>query len=126
MTDGNPADIIVPATREPDPVIPDPPKKVDPFTNKYKELEMMSEVLSHIKATYGQHYCDPTTNFQVFDLLLNMKFDDTPTMREYARACAIKYLSRYGRKGGYNRVDMYKAVHYCLMLMFVTLPEEQR
>lgn len=98
--------------------------KKDPFTNKYKETEMMEECMKHIRETYGQHYCNPQSNVQVFDLLNNLVYEnDTPTMREYARGCALKYISRYGRKGGFNREDMRKAVHYCFLLMFSTLKD---
>lgn len=113
-------------TREPDPVIPDPPKKLDPFTNKYKELEMITEVLAHIKQTYGQHYCDPKSDVQVFDLMANLNYDGVPNLREYSRGCMLKYISRYGKKGGYNRADLCKAIHYGLMLMYITLPENER
>jgi hypothetical protein len=114
------------STREPDPVIPDPPKRIDPFTNKYKELEMLTEVLAHIKKTYGQYYVDPKSDVQVFDLMANLNYDGVPNLREYSRGAAIKYLCRYGKKNGYNREDIRKAVHYCLMLMYSTLPEEQQ
>jgi hypothetical protein len=28
---------------------------------------------------------------------------------------AIKYIQRYGKKDGFNRKDLIKATHYCIM-----------
>ena len=36
------------------------------------------------------------------------------------RDTAIKYLMRYGKKGGYNRKDLLKAVHYIVLLAHFT------
>lgn len=33
-----------------------------------------------------------------------------------ARKDALKYLYRYGKKDGYNKVDLFKAIHYIIMM----------
>jgi hypothetical protein len=37
--------------------------------------------------------------------------------KDFCQANAIKYLCRYGKKNGYNRNDLLKAVHYIILLM---------
>jgi hypothetical protein len=36
----------------------------------------------------------------------------------FCQANAIKYLARYGKKGGKNRKDLLKALHYAILLMY--------
>jgi hypothetical protein len=37
--------------------------------------------------------------------------------KDFCQANAIKYLCRYGKKDGYNRKDLLKAIHYIVLLM---------
>lgn len=37
----------------------------------------------------------------------------------FCRGNIMKYLQRYGRKDGYNRKDIMKALHYCLIMLHV-------
>ena len=39
------------------------------------------------------------------------------------RDTAIKYLMRYGKKGGYNKKDLYKAIDYIVLLNLFTESE---
>ena len=40
------------------------------------------------------------------------------------RDTAIKYLMRYGKKGGYNKKDLFKAIHYIVLLNYFTEDKE--
>jgi len=34
----------------------------------------------------------------------------------FTRSNAIKYLSRFGKKNGKSKMDILKAIHYCVLL----------
>ena len=46
------------------------------------------------------------------DILNNLAID-----RDFCQANAIKYLMRYGKKQGYNEQDLFKALHYIVLLI---------
>ena len=37
--------------------------------------------------------------------------------KDFCQSNAIKYLCRYGKKNGKNKKDLYKAVHYIVLLL---------
>lgn len=84
---------------------------------RFDEERNIKEVLEYILSTYGEHYAHDLNNrgMQLFDLWEGMGIV-VPT----CQATAIKYLTRYGRKGGYNKKDLMKAMHYILLLWFYT------
>jgi hypothetical protein len=85
-------------------------------TMKYNENVFLQDALNHIIKTYGQHYANPEKQgIQVFDL-----WDSLGNLDTTSRDTAIKYLARYGKKGGYNKIDLFKAIHYICMLNFAT------
>jgi hypothetical protein len=78
--------------------------------NIYDNLEsILAEVKDYIRATYGEHYAG---KIQTIDVL-----ESLGTLNTTARDNAIKYLSRYGKKGGKNRKDLLKAIHYIVMIL---------
>ncbi len=81
---------------------------------KYREDEFLEQVLDYIKVTYGEHYATDD-GLQLMDLWIA---DGTaiPTCRNLA----VKYLQRFGKKEGYNRKDLLKAIHYISMLAYCT------
>jgi len=81
---------------------------------KYKEDINIAEFAEYIRQTYSEHYSNQEDNVQAFDLWKALDGDPSPTHRN----TAIKYLYRYGKKGGHNRKDILKAMHYCLMLLY--------
>ncbi len=46
------------------------------------------------------------------DIFRNMDID-----MDFSQANAIKYLMRYGKKKGRNEKDLYKAIHYIVLLI---------
>lgn len=78
---------------------------------KYSENEILQEIHDYIEGTYGQHYVGKNS-FQIQDLLHSIDI-----AVPFCQANAIKYLSRYGKKRGANRLDLLKAVHYTILLM---------
>jgi len=78
---------------------------------KYNEKEILQEIHDYIEGTYGQHYVGKNA-FQIQDLLHSIDI-----AVPFCQANAIKYLARYGKKGGANRMDLLKAIHYGILLM---------
>ena len=85
---------------------------------RYNEDEMLNEVLEYIKTTYQGHYVGKE-EIQTTDVWHTLGSAMTTT-----RDTAIKYLMRYGKKGGHNRKDLLKAVHYIVLLAHFTSGED--
>lgn len=83
---------------------------------KFREDELMEELREYIESTYGQHYVggDGGTN----GLQIQELFHSIGIAVPFCQANAIKYIARYGKKGGRNRKDLLKAVHYAILLMY--------
>ena len=79
---------------------------------KYGEEKIIKEIVSYLQSTYTQHYSTTDEGFQVQDILRHLNIN-----KDFCQANAIKYLCRYGKKNGYNRTDLLKAVHYIILLM---------
>lgn len=79
----------------------------------YKEDLIVDDFYDYLKSTYGQHYATDEKELQCFDAWIAMG-DATPTFRN----TAIKYLWRYGKKGGNNKKDLLKAMHYVLLCLY--------
>ena len=52
------------------------------------------------------------TGSQVQDL-----FQSIGIASDFCRGNAMKYLARYGKKGGKNKKDLFKAIHYIILLI---------
>ena len=79
---------------------------------KYNEDKILKEVLDYVKGTYLKHYSTIKEGFQVQDLLRHLNID-----KDFSLSNAIKYLCRYGKKNGKNRMDLLKAIHYIILLI---------
>lgn len=81
---------------------------------KYSEDTILQEVQAYIDSTYGQHYVG-NGEVQTVDFWESLGSLDTTS-----RDTAIKYLARFGKKGGNNRKDLLKAIHYIVLMMYAT------
>ena len=94
----------------------DPTVKIDPpgiesnNPRKYKEDESIKALQDYISTTYGGHYTSKENNVQTLDLI-----ESVGDAESFCRSNAIKYLSRYDKKGQAKR-DILKALHYTLLL----------
>jgi len=79
---------------------------------KYNEDMILNSIKEYIRNTYGEHYSTTEEGFQVMDILRNLEID-----KDFCQANAIKYLMRYGKKQGHNEKDLYKAIHYIVLLI---------
>ena len=84
------------------------------ITMRFNEDIFIKEVEKYIKGTYDQHYVGKK-EVQTIDVWETLGSIDTT-----CRDTAIKYLMRYGKKGGHNRKDLLKAVHYIVLLAHFT------
>ena len=82
----------------------------DPSNRKYKEDESIKALQDYIATTYGGHYTSEQNNVQTLDLI-----ESVGDAEAFCRSNAIKYLSRYDKKGQAKR-DILKALHYSLLL----------
>jgi len=82
----------------------------DNSTRKYKEDESIEALKNYISTTYGGHYTSNNNNVQTLDLI-----ESVGDAESFCRSNAIKYLSRYDKKGQAKR-DILKALHYSLLL----------
>ena len=77
---------------------------------KYKEDESIKALQDYISTTYGGHYTSDNNSVQTLDLI-----ESVGDAESFCRSNAIKYLSRYDKKGQAKR-DILKALHYSLLL----------
>lgn len=78
---------------------------------KYEEDKTLKDISDYIQSTYNAHYTSKESGTQVMDLIQSIG-DAEP----FSRSNAIKYLSRFGRKNGKSKLDLLKAIHYCILL----------
>lgn len=80
---------------------------------KFNEDKIISEVMQYIKSTYGQHYVGKDEDgIQTVEFWMSLGSGMTT-----CRDTAIKYLTRYGKKDGYNKKDLHKAIHFIILML---------
>jgi hypothetical protein len=77
---------------------------------RYSEDEFLAEVKNYVASTYQGHYVGGG-QYQTVDIWNTLGSASTT-----CRDTAIKYLMRYGKKGGNNKKDLLKAIHYITLL----------
>lgn len=85
---------------------------------KYNEDKAMAAFKKYLDGTYGQHYVGDG-DVQTVDFWRSLGSLETTS-----RDTAIKYLARYGKKGGKNRKDLLKTMHYCVLMLYALDLEE--
>lgn len=78
---------------------------------KYEEDKTLKEIEEYLTSTYHSHYTSENSKTQTLDLIESIG-DAEP----FTRSNAIKYLSRFGKKNGKSKMDILKAIHYCILL----------
>lgn len=84
------------------------PKSVE-YT--FDEDAYVRELIQYVHATYGEHY---SGKYQATDMII-----DSGHGTGFCVGSIMKYAKRYGKKGGYNRKDILKILHYGLILLHV-------
>ena len=80
---------------------------------KYSENKILDEMKQYVDNTYSQHYAGKK-NIQVFELI-----EQRGHGLAFCVGSIIKYAYRYGLKGGFNRSDLLKIIHYSMFLLHI-------
>ena len=78
---------------------------------KYEEDKTLKAVEEYLASTYHSHYTSEQSKTQTLDLI-----ESIGDAEAFTRSNAIKYLSRFGKKNGKSKMDILKAIHYCVLL----------
>ena len=79
---------------------------------KYDENDNILELLKYVNSTYQQHYSK--NKFQATEFII-----DGGHGEGFCIGNIMKYAQRYGKKGGKNRADLLKVLHYALFMLYV-------
>ena len=79
---------------------------------KFDENEILKEIQAYVDSTYEQHYA--TGKIQSTEFIL-----DSGHGLGFAMGNIIKYAQRYGKKGGFNRNDLMKVIHYAIIALSI-------
>ena len=88
------------------------PDLKNPSTHKYQEDKGIEDLKNYVTSTYTGHYTNNNSDTQTLDLIHSVGDAES-----FCRSNAIKYLSRYDKKGSAKQ-DILKAMHYCLLLYY--------
>jgi hypothetical protein len=94
---------------------PTPPKK-EPIEFLFDEERIIQKAFDHIKSTYDSHYAGQT---QPTELIV-----DSGNGIGFTVGNIIKYAARLGKKDGWNQKDIYKIIHYAVMLSYIVEKEK--
>tara|TARA_B100000902_G_C26795569_1_gene661988 strand:- start:222 stop:515 length:294 start_codon:yes stop_codon:yes gene_type:complete len=72
---------------------------------KYNEGTLIDDLREYIDQTYSEHYSKD--KFQATEFII-----DSGHGEGFCIGNIMKYAQRYGKKGGYNRQDLLKVLHY--------------
>ena len=79
---------------------------------KYDESKALAELAGYIDSTYDEHYSK--NRFQATEFII-----DGGHGEGFCIGNIMKYAQRYGKKGGKNRSDLLKILHYTIIALFV-------
>tara|TARA_Y100001963_G_scaffold84134_1_gene116663 strand:- start:897 stop:1628 length:732 start_codon:yes stop_codon:yes gene_type:complete len=88
------------------------PNLTGPSNQKYQEDKGIADLKSYVASTYQGHYTNENSDVQTLDLIHSVGDAES-----FCRSNALKYLSRYDKKGSAKN-DILKAMHYCLLLYY--------
>ena len=81
-------------------------------SQKYQEDKGIADLKDYVSSTYQGHYTNENSDVQTLDLIHSVGDAES-----FCRSNALKYLSRYDKKGSAKN-DILKAMHYCLLLYY--------
>jgi hypothetical protein len=81
---------------------------------KYSEDKLLKEIQDYVDSTYSEHYANGLDGIQTTEFII-----DNGDGIGFTRGNVIKYAQRYGKKGGYNRKDILKIIHYAIIMLHV-------
>ena len=78
----------------------------------FNEESYLKEIKDGIDKTYSSHYAQNKIQSTEF-------ITDAGHGEGFCIGNIIKYAQRYGKKGGYNKNDLVKVVHYAIIMMYL-------
>ena len=84
---------------------------------KYNEDKTLDELSKYINSTYDEHYSK--NKFQATEFII-----DGGHGEGFCIGNIMKYAQRYGKKGGKNRRDLLKVIHYGIIALYINEMEE--
>ena len=84
---------------------------------KYGEDKILTELKEYIDSTYDEHYSK--NKFQATEFII-----DGGHGEGFCIGNILKYAQRYGKKGGKNRRDLLKVIHYGIIALYINEMEE--
>ena len=84
---------------------------------KYNEGNTLSELQEYIDSTYDEHYSK--NKFQATEFII-----DGGHGEGFCIGNIMKYAQRYGKKGGKNKRDLLKVIHYGIIALYINQMEE--
>lgn len=78
---------------------------------KFNEDILIEEFKRYVDETYNQHYS--TDKYQASEIIR-----DSGLGQGFFLGNVIKYAKRYGKKEGKNRKDLFKILHYTLLMIY--------
>ena len=84
---------------------------------KYNEGNILAELQEYIDSTYDEHYSK--NKFQATEFII-----DGGHGEGFCIGNIMKYAQRYGKKGGKNRRDLLKVIHYGIIALYINEMEE--
>ena len=78
----------------------------------FNEGDIIKELHASIDKTYESHYAQNKIQSTEF-------ITDAGHGEGFCIGNIIKYAQRYGKKGGYNKNDLVKVVHYAIIMMYL-------
>ena len=85
--------------------------KTNKIDYKYNEEELLKEFKLYVDKTYSEHYSKD--KFQATEFIM-----DGGHGEGFCIGNVMKYAQRYGKKGGYNRADLLKVIHYGFLALY--------
>jgi len=79
---------------------------------KYNEGKALAELKEYIDSTYDEHYSK--NKFQATEFII-----DGGHGEGFCIGNIMKYAQRYGKKGGKNRSDLLKVIHYGIIALHI-------
>ena len=84
---------------------------------KYNEGQTLAELKEYIDSTYDEHYSK--NKFQATEFII-----DGGHGEGFCIGNIMKYAQRYGKKGGKNKRDLLKVIHYGIIALYINQMEE--
>jgi hypothetical protein len=80
----------------------------------FDEDKLIKEVTEYVEQTYSEHYSEGKKKRQLMDEVIEGDFTEA---LGFFRISIKKYIKRFGKKRGFNKLDLLKIIHYTLLLM---------